>query len=56
MRRVILGAIVAACAAVGAWAYRAEAEVIHPSRIADDAAVDEEVAVGIGDVRHQWRG
>jgi cytochrome c2 len=27
MRRVILGAIVAACAAVGAWAYRAEAEV-----------------------------
>jgi hypothetical protein len=32
---------------------RAEAEIVDPSRIADDAAIDPEVAVGVRDVRHQ---
>jgi hypothetical protein len=33
----------------------AEAEVVDPSGVSDDAAIDPKVAVGVRDVRHQRR-
>ena len=35
---------------------RAEPEIIDRDGIADNAAIDPEMAVGVGDVRHQRRG